>query len=38
MTRRPKPMLPAAGLDITESERLKLGTVERVQARKPVTG
>lgn len=31
-TRRPAPMLAAAGLDITESQRLKLGTVERVAA------
>lgn len=35
MTRRPAPMLAAAGLQVTESERLKLGTVERVNARKP---
>lgn len=35
MTRRPAPMLAAAGLQITEAERLKLGTVERVSARKP---
>jgi ubiquinone/menaquinone biosynthesis C-methylase UbiE len=34
-TRRPAPMLAAAGLDIVESELLKLGTVERVHARKP---
>jgi ubiquinone/menaquinone biosynthesis C-methylase UbiE len=31
-TRRPSLRLPAAGLRITESERLKLGTVERVAA------
>lgn len=35
MTRRPAPMLAAAGLEIVESERLKLATVERVNARKP---
>ncbi|HEX6197282.1 MAG TPA: methyltransferase domain-containing protein [Jiangellaceae bacterium] len=34
MTRRPAPMLPSAGLEIVESERLKLATVERVHARK----
>jgi ubiquinone/menaquinone biosynthesis C-methylase UbiE len=34
-TRRPAPMLAAAGLQIVESEQLKLGTVERVHARKP---
>lgn len=38
MTRRPAPMLAAAGLQITESQRLKLGTVERVQARKTDRG
>lgn len=35
MTRRPAPMVAAAGLEIVESERLKLATVERVHARKP---
>lgn len=35
MTRRPLPMLAAAGLEVTESEQLKLGTVERVAAVKP---
>jgi ubiquinone/menaquinone biosynthesis C-methylase UbiE len=35
MTRRPAPLLPAAGLQITESQQLKLGTVERVHARQP---
>jgi ubiquinone/menaquinone biosynthesis C-methylase UbiE len=35
MTRRPASMLAAAGLEIVESEQLKLGTVERVHARKP---
>ena len=34
MTRRPAPMLAAACLEIVESEQLKLGTVERVHARK----
>lgn len=37
MTRRPKPMLAAASLQITEAERLKLGTVERIHARRPAT-
>lgn len=37
MTRRPAPMVAAAGLQITESERLKLGAVERVHARSPGT-
>jgi len=32
MTRRPLPMLAAAGLTVTESQQLKLGTVERVAA------
>jgi ubiquinone/menaquinone biosynthesis C-methylase UbiE len=31
-TRRPLPIVQAAGLEVTESERLKLGTVERVAA------
>ncbi|HCT77492.1 MAG TPA: SAM-dependent methyltransferase [Micromonosporaceae bacterium] len=34
MTRRPLPMLAAAGFTVTESEQLKLGTVERVAATK----
>ncbi|HEV8555726.1 MAG TPA: class I SAM-dependent methyltransferase [Actinophytocola sp.] len=34
-TRRPAPMLAAAGLQIVESQQLKLGTVERLHARKP---
>ena len=34
MTRRPATMLAVAGLDIVESERLKMSTVERVHARK----
>lgn len=37
MTRRPKFMLRGVGLTISEAERLKLGTVERVHARKPVS-
>jgi len=32
LTRRPLPMLAAAGLTVTESQQLKLGTVERVAA------
>ncbi|HET8662278.1 MAG TPA: class I SAM-dependent methyltransferase [Micromonosporaceae bacterium] len=32
MTRRPLPMLAPAGFTVTESEQLKLGTVERVAA------
>ena len=32
MTRRPLPMLGPAGFTVTESQRLKLGTVERVAA------
>jgi ubiquinone/menaquinone biosynthesis C-methylase UbiE len=31
-TRRPLPLLDAAGFDVTQSERRKLGTVERVAA------
>ena len=34
-TRRPSRLLAAVGLERVESERLKLGTVERVHARKP---
>jgi ubiquinone/menaquinone biosynthesis C-methylase UbiE len=34
-TRRPALRLPAAGLRIVESERLKLGAIERVHAVKP---
>jgi ubiquinone/menaquinone biosynthesis C-methylase UbiE len=33
-TRRPKPLLPGAGLRVVESQRLKLGIVERVYARR----
>jgi ubiquinone/menaquinone biosynthesis C-methylase UbiE len=36
-TRRPLPHVQAAGFAITESQRLKLATVERVAARKPVS-
>ena len=35
-TRRPLPLVEAAGLEILETERLKAGTIERVAARKPV--
>jgi ubiquinone/menaquinone biosynthesis C-methylase UbiE len=35
-TRRPAPLLAEAGLEIVESQQLKLGTVERVHARKLV--
>jgi ubiquinone/menaquinone biosynthesis C-methylase UbiE len=34
-TRRPLPHVQEAGFEITESQRLKAGTVERVAARKP---
>jgi ubiquinone/menaquinone biosynthesis C-methylase UbiE len=34
-TRRPLPLVRAAGFEVTESQRLKIGTVERVAARKP---
>ncbi len=37
-TRRQLPLVKAAGFDIVEVERLKAGTVERIHARKPVTG
>lgn len=36
MTRRPLPLVEAAGFTVEERERLKAGTVERVAARKPV--
>lgn len=35
MTRRPRPLVEAAGFVVEESERLKAGTVERLAARKP---
>ena len=35
MTRRPRPLVEAAGFVIEESERLKAGTVERIAARRP---
>ncbi|MEV6903321.1 methyltransferase domain-containing protein [Amycolatopsis sp. NPDC051372] len=35
-TRRPLPLVAEAGFEITRAERLKLGTVERLAARKPV--
>ncbi|MGW4488075.1 class I SAM-dependent methyltransferase [Amycolatopsis sp. NPDC004368] len=34
-TRRPLPLVTAAGFEITRAERRKLGTVERLAARKP---
>ncbi|MEU4667632.1 methyltransferase domain-containing protein [Amycolatopsis sp. NPDC023774] len=34
-TRRPLPLVTAAGFEITRAERLKFGTVERLAARKP---
>ncbi|MEV4596624.1 class I SAM-dependent methyltransferase [Amycolatopsis sp. NPDC049253] len=34
-TRRPLSLVTAAGFEITRAERLKLGTVERLAARKP---
>ena len=34
-TRRPLPLLVAAGFEVLEAERLKAGTVERVAARRP---
>jgi len=37
-TRRQLPLVQAAGFEVVEVERLKAGTVERVRARKPVTG
>jgi ubiquinone/menaquinone biosynthesis C-methylase UbiE len=36
-TRRQLPLVRAAGFDLVEVERLKVGTVERILARKPVT-
>jgi len=36
-TRRPLPLVRAVGFEVTESQRLKLGTVERVAARKPAS-
>ncbi|GAA1882048.1 class I SAM-dependent methyltransferase [Asanoa iriomotensis] len=34
-TRRQLPLVEAAGFEIVETERLKAGTIERIQARKP---
>lgn len=34
-TRRPRPLVEAAGFEIVEAERLKAGTVERLHARRP---
>ncbi|MGW5052053.1 class I SAM-dependent methyltransferase [Actinokineospora sp. NPDC004072] len=36
-TRRPLPLVEAAGLRVERSQRLKAGTVERLAARKPLT-
>ena len=36
-TRRPLPLVVAAGFEVAESQRLKAGTVERVHARKPAS-
>jgi ubiquinone/menaquinone biosynthesis C-methylase UbiE len=36
-TRRPLPLVRAAGFEIVEAQRLKAGTVERIHARKPAT-
>lgn len=38
LTRRPRRLLAGAGLRVVEAERLKLGVVERVHARRPDTG
>jgi hypothetical protein len=35
-TRRQRPLVVAAGLRITEAQRLRAGTVERIAATKPV--
>jgi ubiquinone/menaquinone biosynthesis C-methylase UbiE len=37
-TRRQLPLVAAAGFEIVETERLKAGTVERIHARKPLSG
>jgi ubiquinone/menaquinone biosynthesis C-methylase UbiE len=36
-TRRQRPLVEAAGLEVVEAERLKAGSVERILARKPTT-
>jgi hypothetical protein len=36
-TRRPLPLVQAAGFTIQETQRLKAGTVERVAATKPTS-
>ncbi|MEV4539755.1 methyltransferase domain-containing protein [Asanoa sp. NPDC049518] len=36
-TRRQLPLVEAAGFELAETERLKAGSVERVEARKPVS-
>jgi ubiquinone/menaquinone biosynthesis C-methylase UbiE len=38
LTRRHLPLVRAAGFEIVETERRKLGTIERIHARKPATG
>lgn len=38
LTRRQRPLVEAAGLEIAESERLKLGTIERIRATKKPAG
>lgn len=35
LTRRPLPLVEQAGFDVEHTERLKLGTIERVSATKP---
>jgi ubiquinone/menaquinone biosynthesis C-methylase UbiE len=37
-TRRQLPLVTAAGFEIVETERRKAGTIERIHARKPVSG
>ena len=37
-TRRQLPLVQAAGFDLVEVERRKAGSIERIHARKPVTG
>jgi ubiquinone/menaquinone biosynthesis C-methylase UbiE len=37
-TRRQLPLVRAAGFQVTETERLKAGTVERIDAVKPASG
>jgi ubiquinone/menaquinone biosynthesis C-methylase UbiE len=35
LTRRPLPLVRAAGFEVVEAQRLKAGTIERIHARKP---